>query len=155
MSNLRDGGYIIIGVEKNDYGKYEIMCMDDYCVGTYEQEKVLEAANVYADPYVDIDLKVFKTEKNNSIVVIKVFEFAQVPVICKHNYERILEQGRIYTRTFRKPESTATISSPDLREIIDLALEKESTRIRRILSAGNITKMQDADKMYETEREEF
>jgi predicted HTH transcriptional regulator len=110
MSNLRDGGDIIIGVEKDIDGKYEAIGLNDIDSKTYDREKVLEAANSYADPFIDIDLKTFPIE-DKWLVVIYVHEFKEIPVVCKKNFQGILEQGRIYARTFRKPECTATITS--------------------------------------------
>jgi predicted HTH transcriptional regulator len=154
MSNIRDGGYIILGVEKNNNGRYEALGSEDSVVSTYEQEKVLEAANAFADPYVELELRVFRMRNNNSIVVIQVFEFVQDPVICKKNYPRILEQGRTYVRTFRKPESSADITSSDMREVIDLAIQKQFSKIVKLSNIG-ISQPSSAEAMYEKERGDF
>lgn len=157
MSNIRDGGYIILGVEKNDEGKYEPLGFDDNIARTYEREKVLEAANTFADPYIDLELKIFMTRINNYLAVIQVFEFKQEPVICKKNFQGVLEQGRIYTRTFRKPESSASVTSSDLREIIDLAIDKQVSKLQVTLSRKgfSFTPTEQTRDLYKEERGDF
>ena len=58
MSNLPDGGYIIIGVEIVNK-RYEPVGFEYENAMTYDREKILEASNAFADPYVDLDLKYF------------------------------------------------------------------------------------------------
>jgi predicted HTH transcriptional regulator len=123
MSNLQDGGYVIIGVEQDNENNYQPIGMTDDEAQTYEYDDILEVANSYADPFVTI--KIQPTQYNGKfIIVIGVSEFVEIPVICKKEYPGILEPGRIYVRPYRKPESSANITSSELREIIELASKK-------------------------------
>lgn len=124
MSNLPDGGYVIIGVEKDGNESYVPTGMTEAEAGTYEYDKVLETCNLFADPYVSIEIKILQYD-TKKLVAIHVFEFVEMPVICKRSsYDGILESGRIYVRPFRKPESSSNITSNELREIIELASKK-------------------------------
>jgi len=123
MSNLQDGGYVIIGVEQDNENNYQPIGMTEEEALTYEYDDVLEMANSYADPFVTINIK--SIEYNGKwIIIIAVAEFVELPVICKKEYPEILEAGRIYVRPYRKPESSAKITSTELREIIELASKK-------------------------------
>lgn len=123
MSNLQDGSYGIIGVEQDKENNYQPTGMTEDEALTYEYDEVLEAANSYADPYVTLKIQSFPHE-GRYIVVIGVSEFVEIPIICKKNYPGILECGRIYIRPFRKPESSANLTSSELRELIELAAKK-------------------------------
>jgi predicted HTH transcriptional regulator len=142
LSNLAGGGYVIVGVEWNDsVRQYEPIGMEKDTSDTYDHEVVLEFANIRADPFVQIDLKHFEIS-GKWFVVIQVGEFLDVPVICKKtctdtNDKVIIENGRIYYRTSKKPESSACLTYVDLREILDHATTKGlSSLLRRLESAG-------------------
>jgi predicted HTH transcriptional regulator len=123
MSNLQDGGYVIIGVEQDKENNYQPTGMTEEEALTYEYDEVLEAANSYADPYVTLTIQSFQYE-GRYIIVIGISEFVEIPIICKKDYPDILEHGRLYVRPFRKPESSANLTSSELREIIELASKK-------------------------------
>ena len=82
MSNLPDGGYVIIGVEKDGNESYVPTGMTEAEAGTYEYDKVLETCNLFADPYVSIEIKILQYD-TKKLVAIHVFEFVEMPVICK------------------------------------------------------------------------
>lgn len=82
MSNLQDGGYVIIGVQQDRDNMYQPLGMNEDEALTYEYDKVLEMANSFADPYVTLEIKPFPYN-NKWILVIQVFEFVDIPVICK------------------------------------------------------------------------
>lgn len=60
-------------------------------------------------------------------MVLQVHEFDQIPIICKRD-GRQLKQGQIYTRSMAKPESSAAITQNELRELLNLASEKQTRR---------------------------
>ena len=102
------------------------------------------------------DLKLFQIH-GKSFVVIQIQEFKELPIICKKNYRDILEQGRIYTRTFRKPESSPSLTSSEIREIIDLAIQKQYQKLASILTGAGID-LSESDNsriLHEKEREDF
>lgn len=147
LSNIPSGGYIVIGVKWNDSTRvYEIDSMDQATSNTYDHERILEFVNIRADPFVNIDLKHFEIS-GRWLVVIQVAEFLETPVICKKTEGGILEEGRIYHRTHKKPESSANLTYADLREIIDNATTKELGKLlRRLEQAGlNLGNVQTVD----------
>ena len=79
------------------------------------------------------------TLENKKFVVIKVFEFAEIPVICKKDGSSNLRKAAIYTRTYRIPESAEVPSQSEMREILDLAAEKQVRRFFETQSRAGIT----------------
>ena len=71
-----------------------------------------------------------KLYNGNSFIVLLVEEFADVPVICKRPYGSVLREGACYVRTRRKPETTEIPTQADMRDLLDLAIEKG---VRRFL----------------------
>lgn len=136
MANLPGGGYIIIGVsESGEGGVHEPTGLSEQDSNSYSLDGVSEFFNVYADPYVDIDMKQFE-HKGRFLVVMQVGEFTQTPVVCKKNGEKV-SCGTIYCRSHRKPESIAVPSSAEMGEIVDMAVDKGMQRqYRRLQSYG-------------------
>ena len=64
-------------------------------------------------------------------MVIQVEEFADVPVLCKRDYPDVLRAGACYVRPRRKPETTDIPTYADMRDLLDLAIEKG---VRRLLA---------------------
>ena len=158
MSNLKNGGYIIIGVEKNDHGIYSPNCLGKEVADSYDREKVLEASNKYADPPIDLELEGYEIEKGKYIIVLQISEFLEIPTICKKGYDRIMEQGRIYIRTTRKIETSPSVTSSEMREILELALNKQLAKFKVTLSQTSqelSTIDTDIKSYYTEERKDF
>jgi len=130
MANLSDGGAIVIGVEKKGE-TYDPVGMEQDHVESFKQDDVMEYINEkYADPY--IELSVIPVSKDNKcFVVIQVHEFSQLPVICKNSGLENLKRGAFFTRSRVKHETVQVRSQTEMREILDLAVDKEIRRLRR------------------------
>lgn len=128
MSNLEDGGRVIIGVQKNsDTGPYEAVGMAEAIAATYDHDAIMAFANNYADPQVKILVQKFQ-HNSDWFVSIRVFGFDEIPVICQRTYQdgpdTVLREGRIYARLKRMPESSENLKPEDLREILQVAVRK-------------------------------
>ncbi len=122
MSNVRDGGHIIVGVEERG-NSYALTGMRPEHVLTYDRDTMKDRVGEYADPYVDFSVDTGPYE-GKTFLVITVREFDEVPVICKKD-GRDLTRGTVYTRTrTRRPESARVSNHADMREIIQLAVDK-------------------------------
>jgi len=131
MSNIQNGGYIIIGVEWNNTKKsFEPIGISEQDANTYDSDAVLQFTNNFAEPYVRINLKHFD-DNGKKFVVIQVQEFDEFPVICKRDHSGILEAGRTYIRTRRKPESSSKFTVAEMKEMTELAIDKG---LRRLLT---------------------
>lgn len=123
FTNVRDGGWIIIGVSQNgDSFSFDGMKEED--IATYGEETMASVFAEYADPFVRVNLDTIEYEEK-TFLVITVKEFVSIPVICKRDGTANLRRGAIYTRTHRIPESAEVPSQTEMREILDMATEKK------------------------------
>ena len=158
ISNIRDGGNIIIGVDRNDDDSYTCTGLENNVLNTYTKDNIASFVDVYSDPYVNID--VFKLPyKNKSFAVIKVFEFNEIPVLCKKDYNPnnniILKDGAVYTRSYRKPETIEVPSQSEMREILDMAVEKKLKKQLMIMENLGITQEQVSKSRKDEDKRKF
>ncbi|MEN5086111.1 ATP-binding protein [Sphingobacterium faecium] len=121
MSNLPDGGYIIIGVDEvdNSFVKSGVIAA---VRKTYILDEMKDQIGKYADPMVDFDVFFPADSDGLEYVVIKVYSFREIPTICKKDLDKELKIGTIYYRnTNRRTESAAISNVNDLRDIIELS----------------------------------
>ena len=126
MSNRRDGGKIIIGVGDNQ-GVLNPIGLTPLELSEWTPDAVADQVANYADPNATFTLEKREYE-GNSYVVLTVEEFSDVPVLCKRDYGDVLRAGACYVRPRRKPETTEIPTQADMRDLLDLAIEKGVTR---------------------------
>jgi hypothetical protein len=131
MSNIRDGGAIVIGIEQ-DGEVFRLTGLQATDLDSFTQDGVSSHVNQYADPFAEITVSK-ATHASLNFVVIQVKEFPELPVICKRNGAGGLRQGAIYTRTHRMHESTEVQTQTEMREIIDAAIEKRIRSLNAML----------------------
>lgn len=123
MANLKDGGWIVIGkVEQQDRSFEPVgMTQEDY--DSFDSDDI--KAFVYARTDPPVTFTVHKTEYDEKkFVLIQVIEFERIPIICKRSYGNIIHSGKVYVRSKGKPESTPVPSNAEMREIVDIAIDK-------------------------------
>ncbi len=134
MCNRRDGGTVIIGVEENQ-GVLNQVGLSESEIAGWNYDAVADQVARYADPSISFALDV-KEYEVSSYVVIEVEEFADIPVLCKRSYGDVLRDGACYVRPRRKPETSDIPTQADMRDLLDLAIEKGVTqfleRARRV-----------------------
>lgn len=124
MANLRDGGRIVIGVARQKDDSYVMAGMQDSDYESFIEDHVAVEANNFADPFVHLTV-VKKMLDGNRYVIIQVSEFEDLPIVCKRDGAERLRVGAIYCRPRRKIETVEIPSQVELREILDLAVEKK------------------------------
>jgi predicted HTH transcriptional regulator len=125
MANIRDGGWIVIGKEEQSDGAFYAAGMSQSDYESYDPDSVKDFVKEYADP--NVNVSVLKTEhEQKNFVLVQIEEFENIPVICKRAYDDVLHRGRIYTRSRGKPETIEVPSQTEMREIIDMAVEKQT-----------------------------
>ncbi len=151
MANIRDGGYLIVGIKQNDDGTFEPQGLSDEELASYNEDHINASTNEFADPYVRI--RVDKIEYNNqNYILLSVQEFDDIPVICKKDYDRLLRKGAIYTRSNRMVETSEINTQTEMREILDLAGFKE---VRKRLEYLSDLGLLPAKEVEEAASEEF
>ena len=123
MANLRDGGHIVLGVERQPDDTYLPVGMQTEHCDCFIQDQLGSHFSEYADPYVEVTLIKHKTDEK-IFCIIRVSEFAELPVLCRKDGLEKLRRGAIYTRSRRMPETVEVPSQVEMREILDLAIEK-------------------------------
>lgn len=120
MSNLRDGGHIVVGVREEPTGFVaEGVC--DENLNSYNVDRIRDDMFKYADP--PIDLRVFypTDSEGHKYVVLKVLSFREVPVLSKRDDGDLKAHTLYYRNSNRRVESAPISNSHDLRDIIELA----------------------------------
>ncbi|MFC2026840.1 helix-turn-helix domain-containing protein [Chloroflexota bacterium] len=147
MANLPDGGNIVIGVEKHGE-KYEAKGLLPSHMKSFKQDDVMGYINEkYADPYVELTV-VTVDDNSKNYIIIQVGRFNQLPVVCKNNGLEGLKRGALFTRSKSKYETAQVKSQTEMREIIELAVDKEIKRLRgrNLLPFLETTDVSDADR---------
>lgn len=122
MSNRRDGGSVIIGV-RDDGGALTPSGITDDDLPSWTHDAVADQIARYADPSVNFQLDT-KEYEGNKYVILEVAEFPDIPVLCKRAFDGVLREGACYVRTRRKPETTEIPAQAEMRDLLDLAIEK-------------------------------
>jgi len=137
MANRRDGGRVIIGVD-DDGSSINPVGLSDRDLGTWRHDYVADQIARYADPSVGFELGVMEYNGNNYIVL-EIEVFSDIPVLCKRAYDDVLRDGACYVRTRRKPETTEIPTQADMRDLLELAVEKQlQERIEMLQRVGLI-----------------
>jgi hypothetical protein len=124
MGNLRDGGLVCLGVDdKQLTGMLPGLTAEQLAVWS-DFDNVSDALARYSDPPVSFGLNTHKLSSGAEVVVLEVAAFDNVPHICKREYPSILRRGAIYVRPRGKPESVPIPSSSEMRELLELAMDK-------------------------------
>lgn len=116
MANQRDGGHITIGLDEKDPTRRGLsrQQLNDWM----DYDSVVDKINRFADPPLRVERAARKLPDGQDVVVLQVAEFDQVPVLAARDFQGIIDRGRIYTRSMRKPESTGRQSQSELRHLL-------------------------------------
>ena len=122
MANRRDGGRVVIGVECNT-ARFNPTGLSTGQLITWNYDDITSKLAEYSDPSVNFEFAV-KTYEGKNFVVLDVQEFDKIPILCKKDYPGVLRKGACYVRSRRKPETTEIPTQEDMRDLLDLAIEK-------------------------------
>lgn len=143
MSNLKDGGYIIVGVENKHFQRQGVSQKN---LDTFKIDIMKDQMAQYADPFVDFEVyKPFGKDKK-TYVAIRVLPFKEIPVICRKDDNNAgLQAGVIYYRNSnRRIESAPISNSNDMRDLIILASVKMGKNMDEL---GLTFKSEDKEKL--------
>ncbi len=136
MANNSDGGKVIIGISENDDGSLNPDGITEGDLATWSYDKISDSLAEYCEPNIIFDYEVFEYESNN-FIILNVSDFDEVPILCKKDYPEVLRSGACYVRTRRKPETSEIPTYIDMRDLIDLAVEKSMRKfIKRANNSG-------------------
>ena len=122
MSNHRDGGSIVIGVEDRTFVRQGV---DDRIIATYDVDKMRAQMVKFSDPATRFNVEVVSDAEDNRYVVINVASFEKIPVICRRANAKDVYPGVLYYRTSTGAVESAAISnSEDMLELILTAIQR-------------------------------
>lgn len=105
MSNLRDGGRVVIGVEERK-GTLTPSGLTPSDIATWQYDLVSAAVAEYADPYARFDLEQVPYQGGTSIFL-HVYEFDQISILCRRDLtvkmngkdKMVLRKSALYVRS--------------------------------------------------------
>jgi len=110
---------------------------------SFDPDIVLPQINAHAVPHLDITVIHHQRPTGERLIVLDVAQFRDYPVMCSRpivsdNGRVLASQGRLLVRSRRTNETTELQAPEDLRELIDLAVEKglEVYFRRRLIEAA-------------------
>jgi len=156
MANNQDGGTVLIGVNEKTRA---IEGLSSEELASWELfDDVHKDLNKYADPFVDFTITVVPLEPK-PVVVIRVSEFLDIPVICKqdgaesNDKRKILQRGACYVRgRTRGIESISIPSHVEMRELLDRAANKKLRQFIERASSAGLTVAASPDRYGEEEQ---
>lgn len=137
MANRRDGGYIILGIDDAAPESGGPGLSATQITEWTNYDNLASWIGEYSDPTLEFEAAPRRTPQSHHVVVIAIQEFQDIPVLCKRDFGGILKRGALYTRGHAKPETSDTHQHTELRELLDLAVEKGLRRfVERAQRAG-------------------
>lgn len=137
LANQRDGGSIIIGVDEADEARSGLTA--EQLLGWLDYDNVSDKLNKFADPPLRLDRAGRQLPNGKDVVVLLVAEFDDIPVLAARDFPSHIQRGQLYTRSFRKPESSATHTQNELRAVLELATQKQVTKFASLAASANLT----------------
>lgn len=128
LSNQRGGGHVIIGLAEEQSEDGFTGLNEDQLREWLEYDDVVAQINAYADPPLQLRVAQRNLPNGKQIIVLEVAEFEEVPILCKKDFQGVLQANQLYTRSLAKPESTLTHTQNEVREVLTLGVEKQLRR---------------------------
>lgn len=131
MANYQDGGIVIIGI-KEENGQFIRQGISEVDKLTYKIDDMKDQISSFADPTVGFDCSVIKDFNNTEFVVIKIYPFESIPIICKKDSTETNKGIVYYRNSNRRVESAPISNSYDMRDLIERATIKMMNRYQKI-----------------------
>lgn len=137
LGNLRDGGYIVIGIDDKDPASMLPGLSPEEAESWRAYDDVSRKMAEYADPPMRFDLAEVVLSSGAVVAVLEIAEFEDMPHICSRQLDPSLRKGALYVRSRKAPETVEVSSSVEMREVLDLATEKAlRSYVQRAQNAG-------------------
>ena len=133
MSNLPDGGLVLIGVEETTPGVFAPNGMSQADYDSYLPDDIATEVNLFADPAIGIAM--YKGALDQTLfVAIEVAPFDELPTVSRRDGGPPGEQlfaGDVYIRPRGRPETRKVRTSGEMRELVDRAIDLGASRLHR------------------------
>lgn len=154
LSNRRDGGHIILGIQEQKGSQPTFVGLSDEQAGTWTYDDIADKFEIFAEPRIEFAVLQL-TYDSKPFAVLRITEFTDVPIVCKKDSEDTAA-GACYVYPTGKAEVRPIPSLQDMRELLDLAAEK---RLRHMLgqvgrAGGEVTSSHEPSK-HDMQTKEF
>ncbi len=122
LSNVQDGGFIIIGIAEGPNGGFERKGISPEHKNSFKVDVMRDQMASFAEPHVDFIVESPKDKNGLEYAVIKVFQFEEIPVICNKESKDTKKAVIYYRNKNRRIESAPVSNSYDMRTMIELAV---------------------------------
>lgn len=146
MANHKDGGLVVLGVEECDQDGTTVLMPTGVAsadLPSWSYDDVASRLGGLTDPTPSI-IVANAHQSGKTFVIIEVSEFHDVPILCRktivdQSRKTILREGACYVRPRRKAESVEVGTVIDMRDLLDLAIDKGLRNfVKRAFKAGMI-----------------
>lgn len=124
MGNRRGGGMVLIGVNDKDLPSMLPGLTDAELDSWTNYDLVAERINVHADPPLRFEPHRIELPTRVRVAVLEVFEFDDIPHLCRKSFPEELREGALYVRPLRKPSTAEVPTSVEMRAVVQLAISK-------------------------------
>ncbi len=131
MTNLRDGGVIVIGVSEREED-WNLTGIKDDDLASYDVDDIIDIANKYASPPLSLDVVRVAYTDGTQFLAIQVREFEVTPCVCKRNGpdgSKSFRQGDVYIRPPGKAQTKKVSCAEEMHDLLELAAEKRARRM--------------------------
>jgi hypothetical protein len=129
LSNRKDGGYLLIGVED---GTHKPLGLSDDQVATWDAAKLNAALAPYAAPPPVVQVIRGSLPDGTVLLALHVVPFEEQPLVCLRPVDdrgkAILREGALYIRT-TGTETREVSSEAEMRELLSRAYVKKADRL--------------------------
>jgi predicted HTH transcriptional regulator len=136
ISNVQDGGSIVIGIEDGNFNRQGVSATQK---ASYNLDVMKDQMSPYADPHVNFTVESIRDGTGKEYIIINIFPFEEIPVICRKDSSDTQAGSVYYRNKSGRVQSARVSSSYDMREIITNATVKMMQRLTRMgLNAGEV-----------------
>lgn len=123
MSNVRDGGRLVIGVAEQDQA-FVRQGISEANKVTFKIDEMRDQMTQFADPHVEFTVDFPVDTAGRVYAVIQVASFREIPVISRKDSPAAgTTAGVIYYRNNnRRPESAPISNAYDMRDVVEVAV---------------------------------
>ncbi|WP_280309022.1 AlbA family DNA-binding domain-containing protein [Nocardia abscessus] len=157
MSNTRDGGYLLVGVEQHG-GKFKPVGITSQQAKSFDPTNIGQFAKNYCSLLPVVGAQVVEID-GVELLLLRVDEFDSEPIVCTKDLhgdknDLVLRAGSIYVRT-TDARSLAIDSGESMRAFLDLAVQKRGdallTQVRGLVGGPVIFGASDPSDAYQEE----
>jgi predicted HTH transcriptional regulator len=131
MGNTRDGGTVVVGVRALSAtpGLHELEPLSTEQLNSFDPDTVIPQINAHVSPHLSVEVERHEIEASRWVIAIRVSELRDLPFLCVKDIAGaggrvVVPRGRILVRSRRAHESTDVQHPEDLRELMDLVVDK-------------------------------